>query len=80
MLTQPAITISKLTIETLEQRCETCSKLTIKTPKRHHWRRFGVFIVNFEHISHLCSSVFIVNFQQVNASWEKFAGVESAQT
>ena len=80
MLTQPAITFSKLTIETLEQRCETCSKLTIKTPERRHWRRFGVLIVNFEHISHLCSCVFIVNFQQVNASWEKFAGVESAQT
>ena len=29
----------KVTIETLEQRCEICSKLTIKTPKRHHWRR-----------------------------------------
>ena len=43
-------------------------------------RRFGVLIVNFEHISHLCSCVFIVNFQQVNASWEKFAGVEYAQT
>ena len=26
-----------------------CSKLTIKTPER----RSGVFIVNFEHISHL---------------------------
>ena len=56
------IYLSKLTIETLEQRCETCSKLTIKTPKRRHWRRFGVFIVNFEHISHLCSSVSIANF------------------
>ena len=30
-------------------RCEMCSKLTIKTPVR----RSGVFIVNFEHISHL---------------------------
>ena len=29
---QPAITYSKLTIETLEQRCEICSKLTIKPP------------------------------------------------
>ena len=29
-----------------------CSKLTIKTPERHQWRRSGVFIVNFEHISH----------------------------
>ena len=34
-------------------RCEICSKLTIKTPKQRHWRRSGVFIVNFEHISHL---------------------------
>ena len=34
-------------------RCEKCSKLTIKRPKRRQWRRFGVFIVNFEHISHL---------------------------
>ena len=34
-------------------RCEICSKLTIKTPKRRQWRRYGVFIVNFEHISHL---------------------------
>ena len=32
---------------------EICSKLTIKTPERRHWRRSGVFIVNFEHISHL---------------------------
>ena len=34
-------------------RCEICSKLTIKTPERLHWRRFCVFIVNFEHISHI---------------------------
>ena len=34
-------------------RCEICSKLTIKTPERRHWRRSGVFIVNFEYISHL---------------------------
>ena len=39
-------------------RCEKWSTLTIN----------GVFfIVNFEHISHLVS---IVNFEQVNASWE----------
>ena len=29
------------------------SKLTIKISKRRQWRRSGVFIVNFEHISHL---------------------------
>ena len=34
-------------------RCEMCSKLTIKTPERRQWHRSGVFIVNFEHISHL---------------------------
>ena len=33
-------------------RCEVCSKLIIKTPERRHWRRSGVFIVNFEHISY----------------------------
>ena len=34
-------------------RCKTCSKLTIKTPEQRHWRRSGVFIENFEHISYL---------------------------
>ena len=28
-----------------------------------------VTFVNFEHISHLCSRVSIVNFEQVNAGW-----------
>ena len=34
-------------------KCETCSKLTIKTPEQCHSRGSGVFIVNFEHIPHL---------------------------
>ena len=52
--TRLVFTCSKLTIETLEQaRCEICSKLTIKIPERRQWRRSGIFIVNFEHISHL---------------------------
>ena len=66
-----AFTCSKLTIETLEQRYEICKKLTIKPPKRRHWRRFGGFIVNFEHISHLCSTVSIVSFKHVVAGWEQ---------
>ena len=33
--------------------CEICSKLIIKTPEQLQWRRSGVFIVAFEHISHL---------------------------
>ena len=51
--------------------CEICSKLTIKTPERCHWRRSGVFIVICEHILHLpCSSVSIVNFEYVIAGWD----------
>ena len=33
-------------------RCEICSKLTIKTAEWRHSRHSGVFIVNFQHISH----------------------------
>ena len=29
-------------------RCEICSKSTIKTLEQRHWRRSGVFIVNFD--------------------------------
>ena len=35
-------------------RCEICSKLTIKTPERHYFAP--------------CFTVFIVNFEQVNAA------------
>ena len=34
-------------------RCKVCSNSILKTPERRHWRCSGVFIVNFEHISHL---------------------------
>ena len=34
-------------------RCEICSKLTITTPEQRQWRRSGVFIINFEHITYL---------------------------
>ena len=34
-------------------KCEICSELTIKTSERRHWRHFGVFIVNFDYLSHL---------------------------
>ena len=34
LLTQLTLTCSKLTPETLDKRCEICSKLTIQTPKR----------------------------------------------
>ena len=40
-------------------RCETCSELTIKTPKRRQWRRSSVFNVNFEHISQIFLAFFL---------------------
>ena len=52
-------------------RCEICSKLTIKIPERRQWDRSGIFIVHFEHISHLVSTVSIVNFEHVIAGWGK---------
>ena len=42
------------------KRCGICSKLTIKTPERHQWRRSSVFTVKSEHI-------WAGNFEQVNA-------------
>ena len=50
--------------------CEICSKLIIKTPERHPWRRSGVFIVSFEHISHLIL-VLLVIFDHINAGWKR---------
>ena len=52
--------------------CEICLNLTIKTSEGSQWRRFVVFIVNFELILHHCTGVSIVNFEQVNASWVNF--------
>ena len=46
-------------------RCDICSKLTIKTPE---WRQ-NVFIVNFEHTSHLVLVFLLLTFEQVNAGW-----------
>ena len=42
-------------------RCEICSKLTIKTAKQRQWRRSGVFIVKFEHASHLVFLLLTLN-------------------
>ena len=35
------------------KRCEIYLKLTVKTPDSCQWYRSDIFIVNFEHISHL---------------------------
>ena len=44
-------------------RCEIRLKLTIKTPERRR-RRSGVFIVNFEHISHLAFVLFLLTLSR----------------
>ena len=38
------IYLFKVNNRNTRKRCETCSKLTIKTPERRQWRRSGVFI------------------------------------
>ena len=67
----------KLTPERGHQwRGVTFSKVSFTKTNTSAWVTFyvtflwvsGVFIVNFEHVSHL-SSVSIVDFEQVNVSW-----------
>ena len=41
--------------------CEICSKSILKTPERCRWCRSDIFIVDFEHISHL-ALVFLLLF------------------
>ena len=47
------IYLVKVNIGNTRRMCEICSELTIKTPEQLQWRRSGVFIVNFEQISHI---------------------------
>ena len=47
------IYLLKVNSSNTRKSCETCSKLTIKIPERHHWHCSVVFIVNFKHVSHL---------------------------
>ena len=54
----------KVNSRNIRTRCETCLKSTIKIPERRQWHRSGIFIVNFEHISHRVS---IVSFEHVIA-------------
>ena len=47
------IYLLKVNNKNTRTRCETCLKLKIKTPERRQKRRSGVFIVDFEDISHV---------------------------
>ena len=62
--------------------CEICSKLSVQS-YLHHWRRSGVFIANFEQISHI---VHVVDFEQINTRghqiWQACTsrGIDSSET
>ena len=59
--------------------CEICSKFTINTPERRQQRRFSVFIVNFEHISHfLCFSCQLLTAKCFLVYWRSLANVENS--
>ena len=51
------------------KRCEIYPTLTVKAPEQRHWRRSGVFIVNFQHISHLFLMLLLLDFEQVDVNW-----------
>ena len=55
LIIEPAVTCSKLIIETLEQDVK--------------YVQYVDLIVNFEHILHLFFKVSIVKFEQLNAGW-----------
>ena len=48
----PCNYLFKINNENTRTWCKICPKLTLKTLERRQWRRSGLFIVNFEHISH----------------------------
>ena len=44
--------------------CKICSKLTIKSKEQGQWRRSGVFVVYFEHISYLGLVFFLLTLSR----------------
>ena len=63
------IYLFKVNNKNTRKMCKVRSKLTIKTPERGHWRCSGVFIVNFERISHffLVFTLLTLNEQKLAA-------------
>ena len=54
------IYLFKVNDRNARKRFEICSKLTMKTPERRHWRHFVVSISNVSN----------VEFEQVNVNWD----------
>ena len=57
------IYLFKVNNRNTRRKCKICSKLTIKTPERHHWCRS--YFTPFSRVS-------IVDFEQVNTSWVSY--------
>ena len=57
------IDLLKVNNRNTKTRCEICSKLTIKIAEARQWRRSGILIIKFEHISHL---VLVFQFLTLN--------------
>ena len=55
------IYLFKVNNRNTREMCEICSKLIRKTPEWRQWRLSGVFVINFEYISHLVSLFLLLN-------------------
>ena len=64
-LTQPTFTCSKSTMETLEQYVKS-----VQTLQERHQNDVNDVVVSLLLTFTHCSGVFIVDFEQVSASWE----------
>ena len=53
ILIPAAIYLFKVSNGNIRTIYEVCSKLTRKTPERFHWNYSGIYITNFEQISHI---------------------------
>ena len=67
LLSPANIYLFKINNRNTRDRCEICSKLTIKILERRQWRRTGIF--NFEHISHLFLVFQLLTLNKINVSW-----------
>ena len=64
------IYLFKLSNRNTRKRCKICSNLTIEAPEWRQTRRSGIFIANFEHISHLFLVFLLLIWKNKNVSLE----------
>ena len=51
---------------------DTRTTTTMKIPERRHWRRSGIFIVNFEQISHLALVFLLLTLSRYMPAGKRF--------